>query len=382
LAAVQEITSQDVVTFSDLEQLAHAGGPCVTIALQIPNPLEISTRFKNAIRTVEKRLAETVQEGEIAALTQPIRDLAQEAENAGLWASSMVLYRSRDLFRWFLLHQSAKETLAVEDRFQVRPLLSALAREQRFHLLALSRNNIRLFDCTHHRFEETPLGGLAPQDIRVWMGTWKPDHVMNNRSAAGQVGSMKGVAFTTSGDRERENQYIAHFFADVDRGISPLLRRDDAPLVLAGVEEEVTIYRRVNTYPRLIEKAIQGAPDGIEDPVLHRNAAQIAGEQRSEGLEKTLARFARYRDKTRLLTDPLQILPAVWDARVSDFVFSGDAELRGVCSEETREIEERVDGEDLINLIALRTLLQGGQTFALRTDEMPAPSPVAAVLRF
>src|SRR6516225_3720405 len=177
MAAAQEITVPDVITSGDLGVLARASGPCLTSVISIPNPLETETRFKNAIRGVEKRLNEAGSGIDIAQLTRPVRDLAATAETAGIWARSIILFRSPDLFRCFLLPEPARETITLEERFQVRPLLSALAREQRFCLLALSRGNVRLFQCTQHHAEEENLNGLAPQDMHAWMGTWKPDHV-------------------------------------------------------------------------------------------------------------------------------------------------------------------------------------------------------------
>ena len=383
MPAGQEITAQDIVTLSDLGLLARASGTCITTVVSISNPLETEARFKNAVRGIERKLHEVASAGDISKLIRPIRDLAATAEAEGIWAQSIILFRSPELFRWFLLPEAANDTINVEERFQVRPLLSALANEQRFCLLALSRRNIRLFYCTHHHAEEESLRGLAPQDIRAWMGTWKPDHVLNNRAAAGPAaGSMKGVAFTTSRDREREDEYLAHFYAEVDRGIGPMLRRDGAPLLLAGVEEEVTIYRGVNTYPRLLERAVNGSPDGMEDPVLHGLAREIAREVPSEPLAKTFARFERYRDSARVSSDAHQIIPAAWEGRVGDLVFSRTAELRGVFTAENLQVETRDTGEDLLNATALWTIQRGGQAFALRDCDMPLPGAVAAVFRF
>ena len=382
MAAAQEITVPDVITSGDLGVLARASGPCLTSVISIPNPLETETRFKNAIRGIEKRLNEAGSGIDIAQLTRPVRDLAATAETAGIWARSIILFRSPDLFRCFLLPEPARETITLEERFQVRPLLSALAREQRFCLLALSRGNVRLFQCTQHHAEEENLNGLAPQDMHAWMGTWKPDHVLNNRATAGPAaGHTKGVAFTTSRDRERGDEYVAHFFAEVDRGIHSLLHRHDAPLVLAGVEEETTIYRRVNTYPRLLEKAVNGSPDGMDGHILHGLAREAVGAVPSEPLSKTLAHFARYRDSARVSSNANQIIAAAGEGRVADLVLSRNAELRG-CTLGAHQIEAREDGEDLLNAAALWTLQRGGRVFELAESEMPAAAQVAAVFRF
>src|SRR5258705_2948778 len=190
----QEITAHDIVTFGDLKLLAGASGPCITIVTHIPTPSELSVRMKNAVRIVEKKLKDRgMKPDAIESLVAHIQELASTADALGIWSSALILFRSPDLLRYFLIDRRVPEVESVEDRFQVRPLLSALVREQRFHLLCLSRRHIRLLHCTQHRAEEASLRGIVPQDMQVWLNTRQPDHVLDNRAAAGpSVGSMKG----------------------------------------------------------------------------------------------------------------------------------------------------------------------------------------------
>ena len=84
-----------------------------------------------------------------------------------------------------------------------------------------------------------------------------PDHVMDNRSAAGpSTGGMQGVMFGTNTDRERRQEYLAHFFRAIDSGIHKILGSGDTPLILAGVVSETAIYARENTYSRLFGDTI------------------------------------------------------------------------------------------------------------------------------
>jgi hypothetical protein len=382
----KKIAAHDVVSSGDLKALAAASGPCITIVEPIPNPIEMPARLKNAVRGVEKQLTGYgIAAGAIASLIQPVQDLAETAEAAGIWANSLILFRSPDVFHYYLLPGKLTEVLTVEERFQVRPLLSALVREQRFHLLGLSQRHIRLFHCTQHGAEEVAIQGLVPQDLRAWMNTRQPDHVLDNRSTGGSsVGSMKGVIFGTSTDRDRENQYLSHFFKEVDRGVNNLLRNNNhaEPLVLAGVDYELAIYRRVNSYPRLLDKAVQGSPDGLSGPVLHERAREIAMRSFSEPLQKALSDFQKHRNDKRLSTVPREIVKAAFEGRLADLFFSESAGLRGAWNGRTTEVETGGQGEDLLNAAALQTVLHGGRAFVLSGPDMPLPADVAGVLRF
>jgi hypothetical protein len=293
------------------------------------------------------------------------------------------VFRSPDVFRYFLLHGRAQEMQVVQERFQVRPLLSALTREQRFHLLGLSRRHIRLFHCTQNRIEEASIHRVVPQNLRVWLNARQPDHMLANRAHAGpSVGSMKGVAFSTNTDREREDEYLAHFFKEVDKGINSLLRGDRAPLLLAGVEDEVTIYRRVSTHPRLLDKCVHGSPDDLSDGELHHRAMNVVMELRSGLLQNALADFEKQQDRGRVSIDPLEVIKSAWEGRVADLFMSETAEVTGKWNDEAHEVESGSFGEDLLNTAALETVLHGGQAFTLEGKDMPGPHHVVAVLRF
>ncbi len=380
----QEITGHDTVEFSDVKLLASASSPCITIVVHIPTPFELSTRLKKAVRSIERTLKDRqMDSSSIGSLLDPIREVATSAESAGIWSNALILFRSPDVFRYFLLYQRPAEVENVEERFQMRPLLSAIAREQRFHLLGLNRQHIRLLHCTQHRAEEASLEGVVPQDMRVWLNNRQPDHVLDNRAAAGpSVGGMRGVSFGTSTDREREDEYIAHFYKEVDKGVKTLLRDDTGSLLLAGVEYEVAIYRRVTTYPRVLDKAVNGSPDGFPYRELHKRAMEVVMQSHSEPLEKALTDFEKHRDTSRVSSDAYEVIKAAWQGRVADLFLREGAEIRGAWNEETQVVDTGQPREDLLNAAALQTVLHGGRAFVLEGKDMPIETEVAAVLRF
>ena len=125
IMTVQEIAVPEVVSFDDLRSLASAKGPCITVVAPLPNPLEIRTRLKNAIREVEKKLAARGTDRDASAmLVEPLHRLAAEIEVEGKWANALILFCAPAVLRYFWLHESRKEAVTVADRFQIRPLLS------------------------------------------------------------------------------------------------------------------------------------------------------------------------------------------------------------------------------------------------------------------
>ena len=68
---------------------------------------------------------------------------------------------------------------------------------------------------------------------------------------------------------------ILRYFRQIDAGLRDLLREAQVPLVLAGVEYLLPIYKEVNTYQHLLDGGISGNPEGVNFD-LHRQAwAQV-----------------------------------------------------------------------------------------------------------
>jgi hypothetical protein len=378
------IETHEAVSAADLKPLATATGPCMTAVVPLPDPIQIETQIKNVIRRLEQKLTECVADRDARSnLLAPIVDLAARAKAEGIRAHAIILFRSPDLFRYYLMHGSFKEAETVATRFQVRPLLATLAHETRFHLLALSQKNVRLLHCTQHRVERAPNTESIPRNLQEWLNNRQPDHRLVNRSIAGpSVGHMKGVVSGTNTDSEREDEYLAHFFKDIDKGVTAHLRSETGPLVLAGVEYEVAIYRRVNSYRPTLEKALNGSPDGLLEPALHERAMEIIMSVFPEPLQKTMAEIREYAGTSRGSTDPPTVIQAAFQGRVLDLLVSNSAEFRGAWNEETQSVDTGNPKEELLNAAALETVRHGGRAFVLNESDMPLKAAAAAFFRY
>ena len=373
--------THEVVAPGDLKVLAAVDGPCLTAVVPLTDP-HIEIHVKNAIRGLQKKLAEQATDRKtVSSLLEPVFDLALTAKTEGIWSHALILFRSPGLFQYYLLHGQFKEAQTVDNRFHVRPLLRTLAHETRFHLLGLSQRHVRLLHCTQHRAEPAATRGF-PTNLQAWLNNRQPDHVLANRSSAGpSLGGMKGVLSGTSTDRERQDEYLHHFFKDVDKGVTAHLRSQTGPLLLAGVEYEIAIYRRVNSYKPTLEKVVNGSPDGMPDRTLHERAMEVVSSTFSEPLQRVVTTISECVGTPRSSTDPRTIVQAGFEGRVLDLVIAANAEYFGVWNEETYSVEAG-RREELLNAAALQTILHGGRAFVLDERDMPVKAAAAAVFRF
>jgi hypothetical protein len=352
------------------------------MTVPLPNPAEINVRLKNAIRGVQKKLAEFgIDDKRSASLMAPIQEFVTTAETNRVWGPAIILLRSPDLFRYYMVRGPVQEAQTVGDHFQVRPLLAAMTHEMRFHLLGLSRRHVRLFHCTQFHAEEA--AAHLPENLNAWLNTRQPDHVLENWSTAGpSAGAAKGVTFGTSADRDRDHEYVTHFLAEVEKGVTAHLHKDPAPLVLAGVEYELAIYRRLNSYPRTLEHSVHGSPDGITDQAMHERAMQVVLQTPSEPLQQALEDIRTHAGTVRVATEAATAIQAARLGRVLDFLIAEGAENWGAWNAETYEVSTGGKQEELLNAAALQTLRHGGRAFVVKAPDMPVRAEVAAFLRF
>jgi Bacterial archaeo-eukaryotic release factor family 3 len=352
----------------DLNGLATAAPPCITILLPLPDPFGLRAQLKNTLRSAKEQLkGSDMDSGPIGTLLQPIEELVPSIEAEGAWEKGLVVLRSPAVFHRYWLRQIPTETVAVRDQFLIGPILVLFGNATPFYLLALSQKQVHLYRCTGDSSDRVRPPDNVPTNLNAWLHTRKPDHLLDNRAAAGpSVGSMRGVTFGTSTDRESQDEVLRHFFKEIDKGIHSVLTERDLPLVLAGVEYEVALYRRVNTYPRLIEEAVLGSLYSLQDELFER-AREIVRRHEPDSLRSALLRLDGLRGSVRASFDHSQIHETAQDGRIEDLFISRTA-IRG---DDTRS-----------NSAAIQTLLHSGRVFVLNPDQMPDGAALAAVLRY
>jgi hypothetical protein len=288
----------------------------------------------------------------------------------------MEVHRARNL----------RSLVRVDNHFDVRTLIALEAAHKSFSVLGLSQKRTRILKCTEDAFAEVPFPPGFPSSLADATQTSQPDHVLDNRMTGGPSIGTGTVMFGTSTDREAKDEYLLHFFRDVDNAVNAIMRRSGGPLVAAGVEHEIALYRRVNTYPELVEAGIQGAPDGMESGEMHRRALELLDEREQQPGHVVPRDFDRRVSASLASTHIQEIVPAALGGRVSQFFFQANAQYPGVYDAAQQMVKRPEDTfeapADLIELAAYQTILQGGEARILAAKAMPEGAAVCALFRY
>jgi hypothetical protein len=374
--------------FDELRKLADVEGPCITVSMQLqpaPNQSRMDfQRLKSAIRQAEYKLAEGWPDLPSSTARELIESLHMLEDDSDAWrggAGSLVILRSPGVFRAFEVQHELGDMVVVGDFFHVFPMLHALqVAEQKFYVLALSKNNIRLLRCTRTDSEQVPLPQGTPVSFEEWLNT-RPVRSSPDPDEPFSGGGSTAGSFTSTTDRDKKDEHIANFFHAVNKSVTEVLRGETSPLVLCGVENERRIYAALNSYPRLNEDGVQGSPDSLKGGEMHARALEAVQDFFSQPARKALESWERL-GADRALTSFPDIVKAAFETRVAHLFARDDAQALGSFDRSTMQMQVQGRQVDLVNAAALQTLAYGGDVFILSAGQVPGNAQMAAILRY
>ena len=359
-----------------------------------------TTRLKNLLRDARNQLRDQgYREDDIDEILSEGRQLL---DRPSFWRNNigdgLALFVTPNTTEFFRLPLTFEEVVVVEDRFHLKPLFPLIAANNRFYLLALSKNDVRLYQGTHQSVNEIesaeiPKSIVDALELDEGSSQQVQSHVQNRvaetdgqRMDASFHGQGGGDEDDLSGEPQDE---LKRFFREVDEDLSEYISDEDVPLVLAGVSEYLPIYREVNQYPHLVEDDIvSGNPESFKVEELHEKAWEIVEPVFLESEKEELERFEQlyYQGDDMASDDFHEIIPGCAYSRV-DTLFVPVGEYRwGRFDPETNTVEvhesqEPGDG-DLLNYAAVSAYLNGATIHALRPENMPGGRSIAATFRY
>jgi hypothetical protein len=337
--------------------------------------------------TAQERLTEMeVSSQDVHELLAPMEKFLRDGLFWKHQSDGLAIFLSAGFFRYYRLPYSFDESVVVTDRFHIKPLLSLLTGDGRFYILALSQNKVRLLQCTRHSVSEVDLGDV-PASLAEALRYDDSERQLQFHTT-GPTGKGKGAAiFHGHGvgiDDAKVN--ILRYFRQIDQGLSGLLKGEQIPLVLVGVDYLHPIYREANTYPYLVSDGVVGNPDKLRTDELHERAWAVIEPQFKKQMQDAAARYKQLLASAQASSDLRKVIPAAYHGRTDVLFVAVGIQSWGKFDPETNRIEIHKEAEpgdeDLLDFAAIHTFLNGGTVYAVMPEQVPDDSSVAAVLRY
>lgn len=343
-------------------------------------------RFKNLLRDVEERLlAKGLRSPEVQEILKKPRRLL---EDDGFWrrqSDGLAVFFSEEVFHLFRLPIQFAELAVITDRFHVKPLLPLLTSDGTFHILTISQNRLRLLEGTRYTVDEIDLGD-TPETLAATFPDGFPKKQLRFYTGKPSGGGTGTPQFHGHDPSDDVKNHLRQWFRTIDKAVADLLVDTRSPLMLAGVDTLFPLYKEVNSYPYLVEEGIPGNPDEMkpEDflPPAWAIVEPVFNREREAGFE----RYQQLAGTGQTTTDITEAVFAAHHGRIAVLFVAVGVQVWGRFDPENNQVDlhetPEAGYEDLLDFIAIQTLLKGGEVFAVSPEKVPDQFFVAAVLRY
>jgi hypothetical protein len=346
-------------------------------------------RLKNLLAGAETKLvAHGLRRPDVQKMMQPAEELLW---NRLFWQNQgdgLAIFLANEFYKIYRLPAQFEELLVISNSFHIKPLLPLLGRGEKFYVLALSLNNVRLLEGNADAMSEIELN--FPNRMEEIVGTEDPERSLNLYSGSNSTEHARGEGRIfhghNAGDDEKKD--ILRFFQAVNQGLNDLLQERTIPMVLAGVDYLLPIYREASSYNNLLEDEIQGNVERQNVKEIHAEAWKIVRPIFEESQKKAYEKFEQLKGQgSDLATNDLEttIQAARYGQVETLFVPLGMQKWGRFDADHNRVNLAREPGpgnEDLFDLAATETLLNSGQVFAVPREQLPGGGEIATILRY
>ena len=351
------ITAPESVSLEKLRRLASAAPPCISIVLVEQEARDARIAFKDAIAKVHRMLETHATKHDIASLLDPITVAAAHAIDSLKQPATFIFLCSRDECESFRTHYLVGQPIAmVGENFQLGALLALAGKQIEFYILSLKLNDTRIFKCTDELCEPARF----PKDA----GTEAADFVPG--------ASEESLRAEPVHDHEHAEDYLGHFYREVDREVNALLKDGHPPLVVVGVEHEVAQFHRLTTYPACVKPGIHGLAGHLGKNEMYQQALELVRSVTIGPALQALGRFDKQVGMGHGSSDVQEIVDAATKGRVEHLFLLENGAVPG----------EAGGLAELLNTAAVQTVRHGGEVHVLPAARMPAGGPVCAVFRY
>jgi hypothetical protein len=343
-------------------------------------------RFRNLVRALEMSLKEKYARTDIHRLLEPFHALADDATFWIHQRDGLAVLATSSLFRVYRLQRPVPELAIVADSFHTKPLLRILQSADHFHILALDRAQMRLFEGNRDAVDEVQLPDGFPATLSDVIGDREP--MTSDVAVSVSAGASGGAPiYQGGGEKDESGPDTERFFRAVDRAILEHYSHPSGlPLILAALPEHHATFRRISRNGALVDEGIDVHPEALDTEALRERAWRAME-------PNYLARLAALREEFKaaqpqeLASDDLdRVAKAAVMGRVATLLIEAEREIPGRIDVATGRVElgELVDPEvdDTLDDLAELVLHAGGRVVVVPAERMPTTTGLAAIYRF
>lgn len=344
-------------------------------------------RFRNLVKALEESLLQKFPTHEIQPLLDPFLGLADDRDFWNHSLDGLAVLGARGMFRVYRLQRPVAELVVVADSFHTKPLRLILQSVDRYQVLGLSRQEIKLFEGNRDALDEIEPAQGVPRTITEALGEELTEPHQTVASYGGVGGSHSPMHHGHGGKKPEVDIDAERFFRAVDRGILKHHSRPSAlPLILATLPKHRHLFHKVSQNPFLMDEGIDIHPDALPIDKLRQRAWRVVEPHYLARLAALVEEFGRARSKDLGHEELTHVAKAVVAGRVATLLIEADYEVPGRIDATTGDIEfddlAHPEVDDVLDDLGALALKMGGQVVIVPTERMPTETGIAAIYRY
>ncbi|WP_417786702.1 hypothetical protein [Stutzerimonas xanthomarina] len=383
----------DRETMSQL--LAKREAPCLSLYQpthrSFPERQQDPIRFKHLVRELEDSLKQQGRGEQAKALLKPFHDLINDPEFWNSNRDGLAVFAAADYFEVFRLQRSVPELAVANDRMHLKPLLRIAQSADRYQILTITLDSVRLFEGNRDGIDEVRLGEGVPKTVEEALGRELTEKGQTGfpqgYSRASERGDPMQVESGGAGRQDEIDRDRERFFREVDRAIlEHHSRKSRLPLILAALPEHQFHFRKLSHNEFLLPEGIENDASLLSHDELRQKSWMVMQPRYIKRLEGFINQYGESRGQG-LATDQLeQIGQATLEGRVATLLVEAERQIPGVVDKQQGTAVAVEDNSattpDLLDELTIWTLEQGGEVISVPTERMPTESGAAAIYRY
>jgi hypothetical protein len=345
-------------------------------------------RFRNLLREARRQLLD--QGMEIHDVDQLLQSACDLLDDRPFWEQpeeGLAVFLGPGDFRAYRLPIAFNEHIVIGSSYSLKPLFPLLTNNGQYYVLAVSQNDARLFRGTRHGIHQMRMPKGTPQNVAQAVRLDEPEKQVQHHTGAPQGGPRGGLYHGHGAGAEDQKAYLESYLNQLDASLKPIFDNEGAPLVLAGVDYMLSMYRRNSEYPLVMEEGIIGSPDMLSGEDLREQAWPIVEPYFRQEMDQMFERYQQFVGAGKSSDSVDEIASAAYYGRVESLTLNVGAQVWGRFNYETgrashHQEQRKGDDLDLLDFAVIQTLQNGGRVFAASQEDLPTDAPMIAVFRY
>lgn len=352
-----------------------------------PGKQQDPIRFGNLVKKLKQSLRQKYSDEESAACLAPFEQLAGDSDFWKQTLDGLAVFGAPDLFRVFALPRTVPELAIVADSFHTKPLWRFLQSTDRYQVLGLTRDRLRLFEGGRDGLDEIDLAPGVPRTMVEALGAELTEPHSTVASYGGNVGGPAAMHHGHGGKEPEIEIDAERFFRAIDRAILEHHSQPSRlPLLLAALPEHQSRFRELSHNPFLVARGIEIDPEALSKEQLCERAWEAMQPQYRARLAKLADQFGQAKASQLGLDSLEEVAKAAATGRIGTLLVEAGREMPGSINPKSGDVQrgelDHPERDDLLDDLGELVRAKGGEVMVIPAEQMPTETGLAATCRY